>query len=314
MKRYLFSMLCAAFLWAGCSSSDDETTPPVATDGTISETALPKGKYVIEDDGPATKTATDPGGSLNGLDGNSNDNNAITPVISEVDNLKRRLKHAMVFHADDTMKIKKSYLATLVLGKDQVLSSLKTEALENSNAAPGGKVNIDTTLELGTKMKARLIDMSGAENKGFNIELIGGDEAATQSLTEKRKKVIWQWKLTPLVPGEQELKLSVTVLEKDGEMVNLPARNIPVIIFAEKEGFFSSIKSFFKDDSTKWIVTAIILPIFIAWLTTRIKYKHDSRRASEQQHAKDVAAAQGNAPAPAPPAARPPENTRGPHA
>ena len=121
-------------------------------------------------------------------------------------------------------------------------------------------------------MKARLIDMSGAENKGFIIELLGGEESATQSINEKRKKVMWQWKLTPQTPGMQELRLSINVVERNGEMVNLPAKNISVIIFAEKETILAQVKSFF-DEYGKWILATVLIPVFVAWFTTRMRNK-----------------------------------------
>ena len=242
----------------------------------ISETVLPKGKYVLEEE---VKKGTLPTGTLNAVKNNPAEiNNAVQPEDA-IHKLQHRFKNLLVFHANDTMKINKSYLATLILGKDQVLEELKTEILE-TDGAPNDDIKQDTSFEMGSKMKARLIDMSGAENKGFTIELIGGEEAATQSITEKRKKIIWQWKLTPQAPGLQELKLSVNVIEKDGEIVNLPARNIPVVIYAEEEGILSSVSSFFKNDNTKWLLSAILIPIFVAWYTTRMKNK------TAQQHTK----------------------------
>jgi hypothetical protein len=264
--KYRFLIISILFLTA-CHTNKAPEKNTVSEE--ISETILPKGKYVLEEE---VKTNTLPTGTLNGIKNNpAAINNAVQPVDA-IHKLQHRFKNLLVFHANDTMKINKSYLATLILGKDQVLEELKTEILE-TDGSPNDDIKQDTSFEMGTKMKARLIDMSGAGNKGFTIELIGGEEAVSQSITEKRKKVVWQWKLTPQAPGLQELKLSVNVIEKDGEIVNLPARNIPVVIYAEEEGFFSSVSSFLKNDNTKWLLSAILIPIFVAWYTTRMKNK-----------------------------------------
>jgi hypothetical protein len=271
MKYWTIPFLC--LLLAGCGQK--ETPPADNTAATIAETSLPKGKYVLEDDiksNPAQTTAL----------GDVKNNNTVAAESNSASNtdavnqLRHRYKNLLIFHANDTMKINKSYLATLIMGKDQVLEELKTEILEG-DAANTDNIKQDTSFEIGSKMKARLIDMSGAENKGFTIELIGGEEAATQSITAKRKKTIWQWKLTPQTPGLQELKLSINVIEKDGEVVNLPARNIPVMIFAEPEGFFSSLGSFFKNENTKWLLSAILIPVFLGWYTTKRKNKKDDK-------------------------------------
>lgn len=271
MKYWTMPFLCV--LLAGCGQ---KATPPADnTAETITETSLPKGKYVLEDDIKSNAAQTTALGDVK----NNNTGTAENSTASATDaehRLKHRFKNLLIFHANDTMKINKSYLATLVLGKDQVLEELKAEVLEADGSADDN-IKQDTSFETGSKMKARLIDMSGAEKKGFTIELIGGEDAAVQSITAKRKKTIWQWKLTPQTPGLQELKLSINVIEKDGEVVNLPARNIPVVIFAEQEGFFASIGSFFKNENTKWLLSAILIPVFLGWYTTKRKNKKDEK-------------------------------------
>jgi hypothetical protein len=276
MKLKLYLSVAVMVLTAGCNNSGDSDLH-ISRNDEISEANLPKGKYVIEEENTVRGIDNNPG-SINDYKGNNTNDESGQAENSKnsYDDLKRRFKNLLVFHAEDTMKIKKAYLATLILGKDQVLGDLKAEVLESSNSVDG-KIKQDATIDIGSKMRAKLIDMSGAGNKGFDIELIGGEEAATQRLTEKRKKVIWQWKLTPLTPGLQELKLSINIIEKDGETVNLPARNIPVIIFAEKEGFGAMMSGFFKNENTKWILSAVLIPVFIAWLTTRMRHKHDKR-------------------------------------
>ncbi|MGG9962523.1 hypothetical protein [Ferruginibacter sp. SUN106] len=297
MKPYLHFMVCLLFITAGCNNASDTTTTN-AGNGEITESTLPKGKLVVDDDD--TQNTADPkSGSFNdynaGTDSNTTKQTDNAPAPIEV--LKRRYKNLLVFHADDTMKIKKAYIATLILAKDQVLATIKDEALESSNANKQDFKH-DTTVDIGNKMRARLIDMSGALNKGFDIELIGGEEAATQSITEKRKKAIWNWKLTPQTPGQQELKLSINIIEKDGESVTLPTKNIPVMIFAEKESFWESVGGFFKNDSTKWIMTAILIPIFVAWITSKVKYRTENKIRDPQvknNPPNDTAAVQPNA-------------------
>jgi hypothetical protein len=299
MKHYALIILCTVFIYTGCSNPAGNPNNTAGTE--ITEAELPKGKYVLEDDDVQATAATVAVKSLNGYNNNTNRENT-TPAEKPYANLKRRFKNLLVFHAADTMKINKSYLATLILGKDQIFGDLKTEVLDNSNANTDA-IKQDTTLDIGTRMRARLIDMSGATNKGFTIELIGGEDAATQSMTGKRKKVIWQWKLTPQTAGLQELKLSINVIEKDGETVNLPARNIPVMIFAEKEDFSTMAGNFFKNDSTKWILTAILIPVFIAWFTTKMRNRHHENLPKKtpaqnnvQHHNENTAPQPANAP------------------
>lgn len=260
-------------LLAGCNQTN--TPAENSVPGDVTETALPKGKYVLEEDVKNNATQATALGDVknNGADASPSNDATKTDAVSM---LKHRFKNLLIFHASDTMKINKSYLATLILGKDQVLEELKTEVLE-ADGATTDDIKQDTSFETGSKMKARLIDMSGGGNKGFVIELIGGEESAVQSITAKRKKTIWQWKLTPQTPGLQELRLSINVIEKDGEVVNLPARNIPVVIFAEPESFLSNVGSFFKNENTKWLLSAIFIPIFLSWYNTKRKNKKEGK-------------------------------------
>jgi hypothetical protein len=279
MKPYLFFIIPAVFLFTGCTNYDDAAATKMPNDNDpITTSALPKGHPVIEEE--IIKKNIDSGGTALGGYGDKPNEPGTENTADPNADLKRRYKNLLVFHADDTMKIKKSYIATLILGKDQQLATLKEEVLSSSNAGDQNYKQ-DSTVEIGNKMRAKLLDMSGATNKGFDIELIGGEEAAVQSLTEKRKKAVWNWKLTPQTPGLQELKLAITVIEKDGEAVTLPTRNIPVVIFAEKETFLESVGNFFSNDSTKWILTAILIPIFIAWITSKMKYRPDYRHNNE---------------------------------
>jgi hypothetical protein len=162
-----------------------------------------------------------------------------------------------------------------VLAKDASEEKLKMEVLEESDAK-SDKVKTDTTIDLGSKMKARLIPFSSSKTD-FEIEALGDDE---QSFKADRKKIIWQWKITPLKAGEHELKLSIQIIEKDGEAVSLPARNIPVVIFAKPESFMSKVGNFF---STKyeWIITAVMVPLIIGFVNLRMRNK--SHRHSQGQ-------------------------------
>jgi hypothetical protein len=302
MKYGLLLIFSFCFFITACNNAEKTGTLSVP-DETITEAALPKGKRVVDD--AAVVTAAMPPkepSSINGTGLSNTDTAQATVKEGPEADLKRRYKNLLVFHADDTMKINKSYIATLILGKDQVYSNLKSEVLTSSNAQDE-KVSLDTTMEIGTKMRARLIDMSGAANKGFEIELIGGNEAAEQRISDKRKKAIWNWKLTPLAPGQQELKLAITVIEKEDEAVTLPTKNIPVLIFAEEETVMSKVGGFFEKNF-QWVLATLLIPLFMGWFNARMRHTYDRKMAKEREQ-KEKEQAQAAAPvAPsAPPAA-----------
>ncbi len=278
MKPVLFLTLSFILFVTACNN-EEKTVTTVGADGTITETALPKGRFIVDDATAITNIPQDPT-TLNGINGQT-DKPVKDPVKENEANLKRRYKSLLVFHADDTMKIKKSYIATLILGKDQVYTNLKDEVLTSSNASDE-KVHMDTTMDIGTKMRARLIDMSGATNKGFEIELIGGNESAEQRITDKRKKAIWNWKLTPLTPGQQNLKLAITVIEKDDVPVTLPTRDIEVLIFAEPESVMSKVTAFFEKNY-QWLLATLLIPLFMGWYNARMRHNFDRRMAKERE-------------------------------
>jgi hypothetical protein len=167
------------------------------------------------------------------------------------------------------MEVRKPKLATLVLGNNENIDKVRFEVLEEADAEKG-RILADTAFDLGSKMKARLISFGSSKtDNSFEIEPLGDE---VQTFKKDRKRILWQWKITPLKPGEQTLKLSVQIIEKDGEVVSLPARNIPVVIFAKPEKFFTRVGNFISN-KYEWILTAIFLPILLAWFTTKIKNK-----------------------------------------
>lgn len=273
----IFSILLVVFMltvFQSCNNETESSSTQITalSENEITEATLPKGKYVIEEVAkPIEKPIV-----ITPISGNNPRKNETTQSISKPgetkeETLQKKYRSLLVFHADDTMEVNKAKLAVLVLAKNESVEKLRMEVLEESNAQ-NEKIKTDTTLDLGSKMKARLIPFGGLEND-FKIEPLGDDE---QSFKTDRKKILWQWKITPLKAGEHELKLTIQIIEKDGEAVSLPARNIPVVIFAREERFMSKVGNFF---STKyeWIITAIMIPLIIAFVSARVRnrgHKH----------------------------------------
>ena len=188
------------------------------------------------------------------------------------DRLVKKYKDLLVFHADDTMEVNKTYTATLALSRNLPLGPIKMRVLEESDATDDN-VLIDSTIELGKRMKANLRDFGPRDSKSFIIEQIGTDE---QNLTES-KESIWQWNIEPLKAGTHKLKLSIQVILGDEGQMNLPTKEIPVTIFAQKVSVGSKIGAFLSN-YWQWIITGILLPIFIAWLTTKLKHAAEARK------------------------------------
>ncbi len=270
----------AFFVFITACNNKEKTVTTVAADGTITETALPRGRFIVDDATAISNIPQDPT-TLNGING-QNDNPTKDPVKESPEaSLKRRYKNLLVFHADDTMKIKKSYLVTLIMAKGQILEDVKEEVLENSNATDN-KIHQDTTLEIGNTMKAKLKPLNEGDDKGFDIEYMGDEETLEQKITEKRKKLMWQWKITPLKPGEQKLLLTISVKQKDGDKINLPVRDLPVIIFAEPESVMSKVGTFFEKNF-QWMLATLLIPLFMGWYNARMRHKFDRRMAKERE-------------------------------
>jgi phosphoribosyl-ATP pyrophosphohydrolase len=278
MKPGLLLTLAFSLFIASCSNKE-KTVTTVAADGTITETALPRGRFIVDDATTVSNIPQDPT-TLNGING-QNDNPAKDPVKEKAADLKRRYKNLLVFHADDTMKVNKSYIATLILGKDQILADVKEEVLETSST---GKKNVkeDTTIEIGNTMKAVLKSMEDGIDKSFEIERLGDEDAAEKKITDKRKKLMWQWKIKPLTRGQQNLVLTISIREKDGEKVDLPVRKIDVLIFAEPESIISKVGTFFEKNF-QWMLATLLIPLFMGWYNARMRHKFDRRMAQERE-------------------------------
>jgi hypothetical protein len=179
--------------------------------------------------------------------------------------LVKKYSNLLVFHADDTMEVNRVYTATLALARNAALEPIKAKVLTESEAADD-KVLIDSTIELGKRVKATLVDWSPSGEPSFNIRELGNDE---QNLS-KTKESLWQWRIEPLKEGQHKLKLAIQVTSPDGDEVNLPVRNIPILIFAKKVSFTTKVGNFFSN-YWQWVITGILLPILIAFLTNWIK-------------------------------------------
>ena len=270
----LFSvLLCTIVFFSACHQKEDSTDLSDQDKTTIlQEDVLPKGKLVIEDDLPIQHTLppgkTVPLGSTDNTQTGHN-NTVEFKGNSRLEFLKKKYKNLLVFHADDTMEVRKPKLATLILGNNESIDNLRFEVLDEQDAK-SGRIVADTAIGLGSKMRARLIPFGSSKtDNSFEIEALGDDY---QTFKKGRDKILWQWKITPLKPGNQTIKLSVQVIEKDGEATTLPAKSIPVVIVVKPEKFLTKVSNFIEK-KYEWILTAIFLPIFLAWVTTKVKNK-----------------------------------------
>ena len=285
-----FSLVLFAISLTGCNNNDTAGSGKTSSTD-ITEAALPKGKSVIEEDinyNNNNNTTTVPLGNNTAKD---NNNTTVTKPIKESkeDYLKKKFKSLLVFHVDDTMEVNKSKVATLILSKDESIANLTVKVLEESNAkAKGDKVISDTSIEFGSKMKAKLVPFGGSKaDNSFEIEPLGND---IQSFKTERKQIRWQWKVTPLKPGQQELKLSIQIIEKDDGEVNLPAKPISVIILVKPESFFSQARDFLHDQY-QWII-GIAVAIITAMIGGRARSRNYNKQPPppQQHHEKNTQA------------------------
>jgi len=188
------------------------------------------------------------------------------------DQLVKKYNSLLVFHADDTMQVNRTYTATLALARNAALGPLKMKVLEASDATDDNVI-VDTSIQLGKKMKADLKDFGPRNEKSFFIERIGSEE----QVLSNSKESFWQWNIEPLKEGHHKLKLVIQVILGDNDKVNLPTKEIPVTIFAQKISMGTRIGTFFSS-YWQWIITGIFLPILIAWLTTRIKQANEAKK------------------------------------
>ncbi len=262
----VFLGIFAGTVFFSCNEGSD-AIPDKSTSDIMEESELPRGRPVLEDARPTSLP-----GNAGGAYGNNGQERNKTVHVEDLPEevLRKKFQRLLMFHADDTMEVNMPRLATLILSKDATIQKLQVEVLDESEATDKG-IKLDTLMEFGNKMKARLISFGDSRlDNSFNIEPLGDDE---QSFRGERKKILWQWKITPLKPGKQELKLSIQIIEKDGEAVSLPARNIPVVIYAKPESFISKAGTFFEK-YWQFLITAIMIPIITAYVGSLIRMRN----------------------------------------
>lgn len=276
MQRLAILLVTAAWIVGGLSGCSEDKTGEQATDSVsqIQEEQLPPGQQVLELPVRPVRNLPENVTPLGSKDLKpASDETGTAGGSDKAFSLTKKYERLLMFHVRDTMEVKKPKLATLVLSRNSSVIELKEDVLE-SERPKLKEITTATDVEFGSKMKARLISF-GDENdeESFKIEALGDDE---QTFRENRKKLIWQWKVTPLKEGKHELKLSVQVLEKDGEATSLPAKNISVTIHATKRTTMQQIGGFLE---RKWefVVTAILIPVIIAVVTSAIRNKGENK-------------------------------------
>jgi hypothetical protein len=181
------------------------------------------------------------------------------------------VNNALVFHINDSMRTGKGYKATLALGKNLTLEDLKEEVRESVNTNTG-KLYTDTTLKVAAEMRARLKELNPTTNKSFEITPLGEDSEIQEINEETNNKAFWQWNVVPLKEGHHELELVIEIVLNRKRNIFLPSRTIPVTIYSTPESVGSKFSAF-MDKNWQWMITAILIPVFIAWLTTRIRQR-----------------------------------------
>ena len=203
------------------------------------------------------------------------DNPVVGAEPDKKSNLVKKFNSLLVFHADDTMEVKKVYTATLALARNAALGPIRVRVLEQSGALDDS-VLVDSTIELGKRVKANLKDLSPRDEKSFQIDPLGVEE---QNLS-KTKESYWQWSIEPLKEGSHRLILSIQVILSDDDKINLPARNIPIMIFSKKVPFITKIGNFFGN-YWQWMITAILIPVVIALLNNSFKQRGEKKKQQE---------------------------------
>lgn len=190
-----------------------------------------------------------------------------------------KVKSAMVFHIEDTMQIGTGYKVTLALGKDLSLDDLKAEVQLSTNAK-AEDLKTDTTLKVAAEMRARLKDLSPAGEKSFDITSLSESSDIQELNEETDNKAFWQWNVIPLKEGKHRIELVVDIVLDRKRSIFLPSRTMDVMIHARSESVGAKFSGFFEK-YWQWLITAIIIPIIIAWLTTRIRQRQQAPPAQK---------------------------------
>ena len=193
-------------------------------------------------------------------------------VISET------VRNALIFHIDDTMRIGTGYKATLALGKDQVLEDLEKEMQEATDAQMSD-LKVDTSLRVEAEMRARLKDLSPASDRSFDISALSEDGDVQEINEETGNRAFWQWNVVPLKKGKHKLQLVVEVVLNKKRAIYLPSKTMEVIIDAKAESYGAMFGSF-MEKYWQWFITAIIIPLIIAWVTTRIRQRQQAGQSA----------------------------------
>jgi len=182
-----------------------------------------------------------------------------------------RVSNLLEFLARDTMKTDSTYVATLAIARD--ISPVELERAIQDVVDPESEVMVqDTTQEVTMQMSAVLEDRSSPTDPNFHIRLIGSS-SNVRTFDPRKGRMIWQWNVTPLKQGHHELLLSISQVDENDRIIGSPeTRRHSIIIFSEKKkaGVFRGIGSFFANN-WQWLIAAVVLPVFIAWFTTRLK-------------------------------------------
>lgn len=180
--------------------------------------------------------------------------------------IDRLVSGKIAYQIPDTMDVGDNYKAVASVSKSENDSILFQ--------------NIDSTgfekeiIKISSRVKMILIDPTGYNN--FQITPLNSEE----QLVDDSTNTIWQWNVTPLRSGENELILRTTVkvLDELGENY----KDIPVFEKRVKvNASLSFVTKQFIGDYWQWLTTVIIIPL-IVWGYRRINIKNKADKQRSQ--------------------------------
>ena len=168
--------------------------------------------------------------------------NRVPPALDQL------VRGKIAYYIPDQMKIDSAYKVLVTISKaesDKILFS----GIDSINFTKD-------TIKISSRVKVILIDPSGG--KDFKIVPLNSEE----QLVDDSSNTIWKWSVTPSNGGKNEIviRASAKVLDRLGENyrdIQVYEKSISV-----QSSPLRSIKQFLSSN-WQWIVSVIIIPIFI---------------------------------------------------
>ncbi|MEZ4847418.1 MAG: hypothetical protein R3B93_02035 [Bacteroidia bacterium] len=197
-----------------------------------------------------------------------------------IEEQKKIMKGKIGYRIQDSMIVHKLSRIAMTIGENEIINDSVEKVIQNLTVigeepkSYKKDIKIDK-IEIGERMRARLIDPQAPSFPAFNVKALSSE---TQVVDQKLKKLTsWQWDVYPLKEGEYVLNLVVDIvisLNGSETPVSIPVfdKKVSVNATVSEKHSFTSLNIIAKNNYFKWgLISLFVVTLVVLFLRYTFK-------------------------------------------